>query len=364
MPSISGFQPASSRINGLQILRAFAALAVVEFHTGITFGHWHVLGAFGVDIFFVLSGFVMAMVSLQERNQFFARRLIRILPPYWTFTLITFAAFRLMPSLDAASPRGVEFLVKSLFFIPYAHGDGTITPILVPGWTLNYEMCFYLLFAGALILWNRRASWLAILLLATVMLTAHLFPGTTLGVFYSKNIMLEFVAGILSFHVYRSAKPEACRKLRIPLYFALLISLCLLPWYEGTQFYNSTCGSNDNRVWFIIFSYALLQSVVLIARSGHDFNNKALVLIGDASYTLYLLHLLIVSVFKHFVPRKVPLLQANLPLGSLVAIALSLVCALVVYVYLERPVHRWLNSRLLNKQPRQAPAARVPAAAY
>ena len=92
----------------------------------------------------------------------------------------------------------------------------------------------------------------------------------------------------------------------------------------------------------------MLQSVVLLSRSGWELRSRLLVLVGDASYTLYLLHLFVLSAWKHVVAHVSPVLQSQRPLGALAVMAISTGCAIAVYVYLERPVHRGLNRLFLT----------------
>jgi exopolysaccharide production protein ExoZ len=179
-------------------------------------------------------------------------------------------------------------------------------------------------------------------LLLLLMLVARFAPKSVFSSFYSNDIMLEFVAGILSFHIYSWAKPAVCKGMRPLFYLVSVISICGLVWYEGVRFYNP----GGNRLWFGVIAYLLLQSVVLLSRSGWEINNPLLVLIGDSSYTLYLLHPLVISTMHHAIARAVPILQIQRPFGALAAVLVSVFCAVPVYVYIERPVHRRLNNLL------------------
>nr|WP_232247679.1 acyltransferase family protein [Pseudomonas putida] len=115
------------------------------------------VGDFGVDIFFVISGFVM-WVTTEGKNkgirEFWVSRILRVAPLYWVFTCVLVAAALLMPSLFFNS-RAVDpvFLLKSLFFIPALNPDvGDVTPVYTIGWTLTYEMFFYAIFGLSLAL--------------------------------------------------------------------------------------------------------------------------------------------------------------------------------------------------------------------
>lgn len=187
----------------IQTLRLVTALAVVAFHAS---GARFVPGAAGIDIFFVISGFVMGAAATAESPRLFlVKRFARIVPLYWaaTLTLCALAAFGLAPrtSYDA------ERLWKSLAFLPYRGTEGDMVPLLVQGWTLNYEVVFYLVFALGLAL---RAP-----IRVTVALLLALALGGLLGApnlapleVWTSPILLEFAAGLALATV---VKPKGAR---------------------------------------------------------------------------------------------------------------------------------------------------------
>ncbi len=161
-----------------------AALAVLLRHC---FDGFKVGGA-GVDLFFIISGFVMIYSSRElfgsaKSAVIFARlRLIRIVPPYWIATTILILIVG-APSMD--------HLLKSLLFVT----DGE--PFLAPGWTLNFEMLFYALFACFIFLPMRTAiKWLSGTIIAIVLIGPY--TGISYIHYVSHPILLEFVAGVLA----------------------------------------------------------------------------------------------------------------------------------------------------------------------
>lgn len=334
------------KIDSIQVLRAFAALAVVHFHTQFTIGSWHTFGAFGVDIFFVISGFIMAMICAANTRDFLIRRLIRIVPLYWLLTLVFYAALVTHPAFDAEVKRGLPELLKSLFFIPYARYDGTKFPILVVGWSLNYEMCFYLILSIAIMVSKKRAAITGAILLMVLMFTLDHFPSAAAADFYSSPIMLEFVGGIGAFWVYTAMSQKKCAQIR-PIFYAIgLFSIGFLAWYEGARYYLPT----GTRAGLGIPAFFLMLSVVLISKSGKDWNWPLFVLLGDASYALYLTHTFVVSGFKHIVAWRLPLLDPATILGMASAMVLSSVVAIGVHLFLDRPTYRYLNHALLHRR--------------
>jgi exopolysaccharide production protein ExoZ len=146
-----------TKIDSLQALRGIAALLVVMVHgsnnivfRGLSLPNQFsqlisVIGDFGVDIFFVLSGYVMSL-SVNNRGSyivFMVDRVFRILPLYWVFTFFLAVVYILSPK----NKSDFDSLASSLILIPTYNGPGTVTMFLGPGWTLLYEFVFYLTFA-------------------------------------------------------------------------------------------------------------------------------------------------------------------------------------------------------------------------
>ena len=127
--------------DSIQALRGLAALFVVFQH--VRFLNF---GAFGVDIFFCISGFMIMFTTEKSTKYFFRKRLVRILPLYYLMTLGTYLSLLLFPSMFQQTRHDFSYLVKSLLFIPFDIGSGAIQPLVRIGWTINCEMLFYLLF--------------------------------------------------------------------------------------------------------------------------------------------------------------------------------------------------------------------------
>src|ERR1051325_7145567 len=156
----------------VQYLRGIAAVAVVYFHTklimaGFSWPLGRPFGAGGVDLFFVISGFIM-MVTTSAKSQspwgFFLKRIIRVVPLYWGATLAAVALFLLVPAAFQKQTMSLSHVLLSLLFIPH-HVGGEIgaAPFFKIGWTLNFEMFFYLVFGLTLLL---RSAWQRLLAIA------------------------------------------------------------------------------------------------------------------------------------------------------------------------------------------------------
>ncbi len=211
-----GGRPSNARLSApgdmiypVQYLRAFAATAVSVYHIGFIFGwQWRPLAA-GVDLFFVVSGFIMWSVTagkLVRPAEFLSHRIIKIVPLYWLFTIIFVVGASVSPgSFDEASPT-VSELAKSLLFIPYSARNGADGPALAVGWTLNIEMYFYLIFAYGLVLKERhRLTYLTVALGTSASARFLSSEVASLNVVASP-LLLEFLAGIFIAVWYLSGK--------------------------------------------------------------------------------------------------------------------------------------------------------------
>ncbi|NNF89853.1 MAG: acyltransferase [Boseongicola sp.] len=191
-------------------MRALAAWLVVFYHfyqivpefppTSFTSFFLVAFGSFGVDIFFVLSGFIMVhALSIRPRNarSFLVERLLRIAPAYWAatfaFVLIVFSVP--LPS-SVNSEFGLFHLLKSLLFVSYIDAvPGTRAPFLVVGWTLNFEVFFYALITASVLFFGKMWAWPCVMLLlsAPFLVEAKLGLGYILSSFY----LCEFAAGLV-----------------------------------------------------------------------------------------------------------------------------------------------------------------------
>ncbi len=151
----------SAELQSIQALRAIAATSVILVHIPFI-GK----GAFGVDIFFVISGFIICYISSLNSDDFLLKRVFRIVPLYWLGTFGVFLLALVVPAWLNATTANLTDLAKSLFLIPYKREDGGTFPMLFLGWTLEYEMFFYFAFGLALVFFKKWTSLAASILLA------------------------------------------------------------------------------------------------------------------------------------------------------------------------------------------------------
>jgi len=343
------------KLNNIQVLRAFAAVAVVLFHTGFAFPFMRPFGSFGVDVFFVISGYIMARIldpqSSSSSDFFFRRRVIRIVPPYWFFTVLLYlVALRIPQLMGSTRASGID-LLKSLFFIPFTKGSGLIQPLLFIGWSLNYEMFFYLALAIGLLFSKKGAVWLGgAIVLATMLACLPFVANSVIAQFYSRDIVLEFLLGILSYYLCRAVPNAAARRLPLPTLFVCIASSLLLIAIQGI-FPRNIFPFNSSRVLVLgALAFLLVTTASLLSQAGWDTKLKSLVLIGDASYILYLIHPYCeYSIDRFFGARFHWLLSVTAP-GAFIGVSISILVAVLLHLYAERPTVRFLNRNFGGKR--------------
>jgi exopolysaccharide production protein ExoZ len=346
---------------GLQILRFAAAMLVVVMHstqaisirmTGTGADHYWDKGSAGVDIFFVISGFVMACsIGKQAPSwggvapawMFFKRRIVRILPMYWFYTVLKEAAVLALPSLAvASSARLPGYFFASLFFIPVLNQGGLAQPFLPVGWTLNFEMLFYLIFALAIGLRLNRIA-VCTAAFAALFLAHRFFPGSVALAFYAQTIIFEFLIGVaLAGLILRATPPSAGLSLLLMLSGWLYL---LLPVFDAS--------ADRFLTWGLAAGAIVLGTVWLEGTIRRLPLVSPLAFLGDASYSLYLSHTFVVPLTVLFLAA----LGMHTP-----ALALPVVlCAAVAgsalsYRWIEKPL-----TRLFKRWMFQSPAASLPA---
>jgi peptidoglycan/LPS O-acetylase OafA/YrhL len=325
-------------IENVQALRALAAMAVVLTHAAAI---WPALGLenrglfsygrYGVDLFFVISGYIMALIASRRQASpagFLVNRIVRIVPLYWLLTCAVFALSIATPSLLGSTSPSLLDLVRSLFFIPFSKDGGAfLQPVLFVGWTLNYEMFFYAIFAVCLALKDRAFAATLAILLVLVVVGAFLPDPGPLTQFYTAPLLLEFAAGMLIFRFQPKLEPRFGPAI-------LLAGIVLLALSVGAEF------KADRAIAAGIPAALIVLGSILCERGGIRF--AALRLLGDASYSIYLIHPFVTKGVEKVYLRLTPeSYQASLSAIEFVAAFLAAVgFGLAVYLLVERPLVR------------------------
>jgi exopolysaccharide production protein ExoZ len=339
---------AKAQIDSLQVLRAVAAISVFFFHyfaylhdmLGLFDRNHFSVGAYGVDIFFVVSGFIICFASRSDTSPyaFMVKRVSRIVPLYYLLTFGVFAVALVAPFLLYSTTPNAENLVRSLLFIPYAKENGLVQPLLFLGWTLNYEMFFYLVFAFALLTGRWRVFTVLAVILALTLAGAVLKPTSVAGYFYTDGIMLNFVWGCLVYLAYERA-PRL-----------LTLARPLWPVAAGLILVQNFYPTGLPREITVGLPSMVLLAGLLTVDIGKGPVQSFFVTLGDASYSLYLIHPYILqALFK----IAVPVLGTSwLAIGaaSVLACVVTVAASILLYRLIERPTNILLRERLLPRK--------------
>lgn len=292
----------------------------------------------------MISGFVMVLTTQAKHPtplHFMKNRVARIVPIYWVMTFLVFSISIVAPSLVKATRPDVVELLKSMFFIPFVKGNGLISPVLFVGWTLNYEMFFYLIFAISLFSRNYVGGLLGCIALLVGLATygALVHPASVFGQVYTRAIILNFGMGMLLALAVKKAPEQASTVVKALVLAGIVVLLPVM--FVTIEYFTDE--------WRVLLSgipaVAIVGGAVLLDRWNWTVRNATLLLLGDASYVLYLSHPYITQPVQAIVMRMHPgpvLVAALIP----ATLAAALVAAVILHRWLELPMSRWAR-RLL-----------------
>jgi exopolysaccharide production protein ExoZ len=296
------------KIQNIQALRGIAVLSVVFFHllmierkyggSKTILPDFFQFGMFGVDLFFVISGFVMFTVSRgrfqipKHALRFIYHRVARIYPTYWVYSILVLIVFLLKPTWVNNSQGNQVNILSSFLLLP-----SETLPLVMVGWTLIHEMYFYLIFFIIFLLISERQLFYAIFLwgICVVLLNLSLESSTPALALISHPLTFEFMGGCILASIYY--KKEIKIKNSILL---ILASLSLLSAIYGYLYYNRVTGQIAPLGWWRIVIFGIpalfMVSCITSAERNGFIMHTSLILIGDASFSLYLSHGLTMSV--------------------------------------------------------------------
>ena len=395
-------------ITNIQVLRAFAAMGVVFYHTAFPLpGNVHTEFQ-GVSIFFVISGFIISQIAANNPIEFFYHRVVRIVPIYWIATLgclfwlssgplkqismligvgliylagkfsskskntyfsiikdkrhvllrcliaLLILAAVLAPVHLWMRPAHLKpsFLLKSLFFIPALDVHGDLHPVLGVGWTLNLEMFFYVVFAVALFAGKPLAPILAslVLIIIKVLYLTGICTNDYFK-FYSQDYVMFFILGAMLNYAFIWFKDKVIpKKLAIALLF---VAIAYLLFYNLTprDLFPFFGGPIASCVGAYMGPTVLVGAALICHAAGIKCKWSIAILLGNASYSLYLLHVIIIETLRPTILLW-PVLDCSHNIFAVLAVLLlSILVSIVSYNYLELPFQkefRELGKAMIN----------------
>lgn len=332
-------------INSLQVLRGLAALAVTAGHTfaftdnaGLVafFDDFVLPYTFGVDAFFVISGFIMYYTSREKFGapgyplNFFRKRLARIAPMYWLCTLVIGTIYLAFGQLDGD-------IVKSLLFIPYYAPDGHIYPVLGVGWTLNYEMLFYFIFGLSLFFRPKLAIAFVTTTISVLVISGYLIGSDNAATWaWTRPIILEFLFGVFIGIAYHKWGKTGNIWLALML---LALSMAVVP-LTGYGIIPTIAFYDPRALQAVLLVFACAS---LIPWSWESRTPAFLIYLGNISYALYLVHPIVVRALKAVLKFDMPNSDLLGAIFIMLGITASIVAAHFMHNYFEKPVTAWLS---------------------
>jgi exopolysaccharide production protein ExoZ len=343
----------------LQLCRALAAIMVVIGHSlhdvGSLSGHgdvdqeYQMNWGFGVDVFFVISGFIMVYVSAAEFAtpniswRFLSRRLIRIVPLYWSLTTLLIVGSFVAPGLLNVPIGGLGHIVNSYLFIPDWRPDmSAMRPVMALGWTLNYEMLFYVLFAVAMIFPLQRAvPLLTIVFVGAVAFKTLFHIDQSQLSYWMDPLILEFLLGVYLALAYRAGW-------RLPATASLVLALAAFASLTTGLVGALGLNTGIHILRYGVPALMLVGAAALGPALPDSIFSRFGARLGDASYALYLVH--------PFVIRPLRVLWSKLggahwppAVFCSLCVLSAVIVAFALHRFFERPVVRALQK--LGQKP-------------
>ena len=332
------------RLNSVQALRAVGAIWVAAFHANIWFDdhrqpwrtHLFGFGEVGVPIFFVISGLIMVLTNSDDAKfklgDFLRRRLVRIFPIYWFLFLVYIVLGALMGRYpDFSNAQSVRNLAGALLLLP-----GNSRMIIGPAWTLSFELYFYLAFGLAMLLGlDRGLRAMTALFVALVALGAVVHPSSDTLVLLTNSTQLEFLAGAwIGWLAVRGKLPLQLG----PALVAAALFLFALGLAFGYRRFPLTVS------WGIPSALLVAGSVAWEMAKGTSRLAREFGRLGNSSYVLYLLHMILISLAAYLALHVVGARPSHPILFSLGTVLVSIIISHFVHLWVERPVLRLLST--------------------
>lgn len=356
------------KLNSIQFLRAIAVILVTYNHSidiqmqyGVSWQqHTHLqkFGAIGVDIFFVMSGFIIPFVAnkyigAEQGFHFLKKRFIRINLIYYIASLLLLFVniFRAWVINRPAwgMKENISSFIDTLLVVPTTETTASYLPVLRIGWTLSFEWLFYFLFFLLIVSGVKNTLVSLAGVVAFLITLGYIFPPADLRYgFITNPILLEFLLGSVIFWMYTNVKTIPV-SIPIVLLTTGLVAYMLLITYGYGDVWNSFYQRDVSMKRFFLWglpSSCIVAGCIFLEHSNKFtslWSNKWMQLIGNASYSIYLVHITSYALMTILYIRLGFFLPADLAIGAQLAIAI--LAGIGFYKIVERPLlqalHQW-----------------------
>lgn len=352
------------KLNSLQALRALAAIMVLightiseaEYYFNIQFHLDFIPWTRGVDLFFIISGFIIYYASRDlfgqpdARRIFLIRRFIRVVPLYFLFTSLMVIALLLFPSGVKETHFDIYQIISSYLFIPYERYDGRIAPVLSLGWTINYEMFFYIAFALVITFPKRVAISTITIVFLCLSIAGFIFDFQSAPLnTWTNSLILEFCFGLLIANAYCNYGKAYGIQSFWPSLTGIGIGLILLTiGYWLTE--NEILALPRFISAGIPAGIIVASAIFLLPETKEKALPRWILALGDSSYSLYLSH--------RFVLRPATILWLQVfpnsgfysALYVIIVTVLALVIAYLAYIIVEKPALRLMHAKIQTRK--------------
>jgi exopolysaccharide production protein ExoZ len=355
----------------VQYLRGLGALIVVLYHSASQLQRyqptliWPEWGAVAVDMFFVISGFVMWYMTATKPigfGEYWRKRLARSIPIYWAVTAFVVAVMLIAPELVSTSRFEWTHVVTSFFLIPSLHPvlHGQFAPVVIPGWTFEYEFAFYALLSVCLFVPLRfRAAALIVPIVALAALPAVMTSHSIYFEFYTQPLIVQFASGVfLGWLLGKGVR------LSPKLAFAMMVAgAAIVPFLPEPSHVVPQIGAYHymlaRTLWYIVPAFCIVGGAVFFEASIVLRSWKIPALIGSGSYSIYLIHPLVLPVVTK--AWHLAGLTAA-PAWNIAYLALtmagSVLAGIACHLWVEMPLVRLANRLSAKRHGAAAPALR------
>ncbi|WP_033575409.1 acyltransferase family protein [Dickeya chrysanthemi] len=355
------------KITSIQYLRGFAALLVVVAHnSSLLVGNWtkHIPGALGVDVFFIISGFIMTFITHHTPDgpvTFIVKRFFRIWPVFFLVWLLSF--------IFVYHERSFSQMACTLYFClqDYSQPGPTFGySALGPPWTLSYEIMFYFIFAVSMSISYRYRSYICTLIFVAAMtgfqwyyngsfdFSSQVSPNMSVIHWWqawikliSNTIVFEFIAGMLlaEFMIRSRISHFLYRRIVAKIVFTIAtVSAVII----GPQVFGLSGG-----FWLALI---IMISAILLSDNNEAKYHRILTFFGDISYSLYLIHYPVMVFFRNYLSDTTA--STERVTIFILSIAISIVISSVMFIWVEMPSIRSgkklagiLSTRMRSYQP-------------
>lgn len=351
-----------NKLYSIQFLRFIAIIFVVYSHSYDRLQHYlhfsddgfyarmAFLGRSGVDLFFVISGFIMAFITTESVRKdnfnfclFMKKRCIRIVPMYWIVSFAVLCLLIFKPDFFYNTSTDFSHAIGSFLFFPVASPDNKFAPILGVGWTLNLEMYFYLVLALFICIFKSRYFIYSFVFITLCCIVGYIIGHRESNYLYANltsSILFEFFFGIVVYKVYLLKRLEP--KISLLLVFvcaAFLIFSSYKQWPDELRFI----------YWGV--TYSLIMLSIISFEDVIKFPRVTLI-IGDASYTLYPTHYFFIAGIYILLNRYNLLNTTNISILFLVLFCILITCILGVacYFLIEKRITDKLTNKFVKRQ--------------